>query len=1142
MVIGIKQKKLKFVLLTLLALMLCAIAFLGFPVFDASAQIDEDDYESFYQTFVEMVQEYDVDSQSDGIAVAKIDEEAKPNYQTRLIVTSDNKLQDETAVASCNYKNHYYFQYQDYYDTDKAYEYFSGLEGVEVMYDYKTTINADSIEINASNYYSWGWNAQNDYLGANSYLTTLMETVGSENLKGQVVAVLDTGINVSHNLFKNRILTKYARNYTNSNVNDYIDENGHGTHVSGTIAEITPASVKILPLRVLDANGDGYVSYITNAIDYAIRVKAQVEEETGFEFKIMNMSLGISQNAISNSNMVSANATISKTDLSGWVNAAYGAGLLSVVSAGNTETGGRRITSSPANVPNAITVSALKMSANLNPPLLYDASYSDYGETVDFAAPGTHITSAGLYGTSSTATLSGTSMAAPHVTACVALIYLHPDYNALSFEELNILLRSNADRSLIYKNGYALGANQVKNDYYGYGIINIKNIGMVIEGKVSFSVENPHLTSATIIKLNSDISCGPNQTVEIYYTTDETVDSVSSLSGIRYTSGGITVSKSTRILATAFVKQNGSVVKRSEVATKVYYVGNKDLDSRFKVSNGIITGYTGTELTTLVVPNVVKSETIYGLGSKVFNSSLVETLYLPDRLTSIGTSAFEANNKIKNVYCFSSSVSVGDNAFRYSKSIEVVEVPNIKSIGQLAFASSSIKNIELPKIKTIGKDAFSASSLETILIGKDITSIVFNRNVSLNNLKTVYGYSGTVAEDFIDYAPSSKFYDLSLRFLENLPKQKIFEENSTVSFRLAYTGLDVSIRVSGDVSSEKINISTSGDSIENVAIITVSNLRADTYNFKLDLTDTFGKTISSNVLKLVVVPRDTEKFTLTYNKGNYKLYIDDELINSDVELYKGQSYTIKCEALPGYDLNSVFINGMPGTVYEQYIYANLNNVDSDVSIKVNTVEKDRITVNFVCEQGSVYVNSELITESHYTVDRNATISFKIESNQGWVVKRVFVDGEDIEAVDGVYTISNITQRKKVEVKFEEANYLVEITFVNSCGSYIVSNGGNLINVAHGSSREITISAFEGYVIDFVSIDGKILDIIDGTFTINEIDSDKEVIVSFKAEKTSLFKRDDSAILYYFIIFLALFVIFIIGLVVMKIVRRKQKED
>ena len=120
--------------------------------------------------------------------------------------------------------------------------------------------------------------------------------------------------------------------------------------------------------------------------------------------------------------------------------------------------------------------------------------------------------------------------------------------------------------------------------------------------------------------------------------------------------------------------------------------------------------------------------------------------------------------------------------------------------------------------------------------------------------------------------------------------------------------------------------------------------------------------------------------------------------------------------------------------------------------------------------------------------------------------------------------------------------MVEITFVNSCGSYIVSNGGNLINVAHGSSREITISAFEGYVIDFVSIDGKILDIIDGTFTINEIDSDKEVIVSFKAEKTSLFKRDDSAILYYFIIFLALFVIFIIGLVVMKIVRRKQKED
>lgn len=1142
MMMAIKQKKVKFVLLTLLALVLCAISFLSFPIFHASAQVSEDDYEAFERAFTQMVEEYD-NGGDDGIAAFRmVDEDEQPNYQTRLIVTSDTKVVDDTAVASCNYKNHYYFQYQDYYDTDMAYEYFSAKDGVEVMYDYKTTINGDQIEINANSYYSWGWNAQTDYLGANSYLTNLMETVGNANLNGQVVAVLDTGINPNHVLFKDRILTKFARNYTSSNTSDYIDQNGHGSHVSGTIAEITPSAVKILPLRVLDANGDGYVSYITSAIDYAIRAKAQIEEETGYEFKIMNMSLGISQSSVSNSSEVTANASISKADLSGWVNAAYNAGIVSIVSAGNTETGGRRITSSPANVPNAITVTALRRSANLNPPLLYDSSYSDYGDTVDFAAPGTLIQSAGVTGTNSTATLSGTSMAAPHVTACVALVYLHPNNKNLSFDDLNSLLRKNADRSLIYSNSYALTSGQTRNDYYGYGIINIKNIGMVIQGTINFSVENPILTTATTIKLECTSSVASNQTVEIYYTTDETADSVSSSTGLRYTAGGINVNKTTRILAAAFVKQNNVVVKRSEVASKTYYLDSKDLDSRYKMSGGTITGYTGTELSTLVVPQSIGGMTVTGVGARAFNTSPVKNLYLPSTISSIGTSAFEANNTLQNIYCAGYSVSIGDNAFRYSKSITVVDIPNIRTVGQLAFASSSIKDIELTQVSTIGKDAFSASTLERIVIGKNVTNIVYNRNVKFNYLKSVYGYSGTVAESFVDYAVDAKFYDLNLNIVEDLPNQKIFKEGTNVSFRIAFTGLDVSVKVGGNVSSQNVNISTSGDSIKTVAIVTISNLRTDTYNFRLDLTDVFGQTVSSNVTKLVVVPQSTETFTLTYNTGNFKLYVDEELVTSDIELFKGQNYTIKCEALPGYDLNSVTINDIPGTAYEQYIYANINNVNSDVAVKVNTVEKDRITVNFVCEQGDVYVNSELLTESHYTVDRNATITFRIDSKQGWIVRRVFVDGEEIEAVNGVYTISNITQRKRVEVKFEEANYLIQITFVNSCGSYIVSNGGNLANVAHGSSREITISAFDGYAIDFVSIDGKIVEINNGSFSINEIDSDKEVIVSFKAEKTSLFKRDDSAILYYFIVFLVLFVIFVIGLVVMHIVRKKHKQE
>ena len=74
------------------------------------------------------------------------------------------------------------------------------------------------------------------------------------------------------------------------------------------------------------------------------------------------------------------------------------------------------------------------------------------------------------------------------------------------------------------------------------------------------------------------------------------------------------------------------------------------------------------------------------------------------------------------------------------------------------------------------------------------------------------------------------------------------------------------------------------------------------------------------------------------------------------------------------------------------------------------------------------------------------------------------------------------------------------------------------------------------------MNGEIVKITDGKFKLKAIDSDKDIVVSFKPQKVSLFKRDDSSILYYFIVLLILFVLFVIGNVTMKIVRKKKKED
>lgn len=1148
MVNNSKLKKIRVLCLFVFAILFCSINLLSFPVGETSASVSEaEDYEAFYQSFMQMVQEYDVEEPAVSTMSLDGEEEETPNYQTRLIVMSDSDVDDFGAVASCHYKNYYYFQYEDYEQTDEAYDYFSGLEGVEVMYDYKTTINDDFttseyVTIDSTSYNSWGWKAQNDYLGANSYLTTLMETVGESNLNSQVVAVLDTGINTSHDLFEGRILTDYAKNFvpisgygTIVNSRDYEDDNGHGTHVSGTIAEITPSSVMILPLRVLDGDGNGYVSYITNAIEYAIQTKATLESQ-GYIFKVMNMSIGVSSSS-SATGQASTNATtISKLNLSAWVEEAYDNGLLSVVSAGNTpieEGGGQLISSTPANVSNAIVVSALRQTNSSSGALMYDYTYSDYGPTVDFSAPGTSITSAWIGSSHATMAASGTSMAAPHVTACVALIYLNPVYDDFTFEELNTLLQENVDRSNIYTgNRYALTSSETRNNYYGYGIINIGEIGLTIEGEVVFS-EISSTDDSLVLQLSCTTPVSSGQTLEIYYTTDETAESVSSANGNLYRNGSnITIQKSTRFLATAFVKQNGMVVRRSEVAIKTFYIGNQDIESMYSISSGVITQYSGTALSTLVVPDEISGQRVLGVNSRAFSNSAVEILYLPSSITKIYDYAFDSNTKLSEIYCDSEAVEIGNYAFQSCTNLSVVDIPNITSLGSLAFAYSGIEEISLPNVTTIERNVFSASSLKTILIGKDIESIGSHTQMSIEE---VYGYSGTVAEDFADDF-DAKFYDLTLQISKDFPTQKVVREGENLTLSLEFTGYEVDVDIETGGCSYIPSISSNGNVY--TLNLTLRNLSIGNYSIKVDLTDGFGEKISSGILRLVVVDENTNSYTLRFNDGNYELSVDGEVITGDFEIFEGQTYSISYVEDAGYNINSVTLNGEVKSTNSGF---QITNVHGDYTINVNTIEQSSLTVNFKSDYGDVYIDGEIWQMNYYTVSRGEDLNFTLESDYGYAVKRVMVDDEELTAnQDGSYTISNITSSKVVTVTYQEAYYTIEITFVNSCGSYVVSNGGNLSNVAYGSSREITISAFDGYEIDFISVDGEIVDVDEGTFTIDNIDSDKNVVISFKSAKSSFFSNDNSAIFYYFIIFLVLFVVFAVASIVVYFVRKKQK--
>lgn len=205
--------------------------------------------------------------------------------------------------------------------------------------------------------------------------------------------VFDTGIRLSHNEFGGRAYAGY-----DAFGGDSYDQNGHGTHVAGTIGGSTygiAKKVRLYAVRVLDANGSGSVSGIVAGINWAINHHTTRPA-------VGNMSLGGG----------------ASTSLDDAVRNAINDGIVMCVAAGNESQNASNV--SPARVSEAITVGATTSSDGF-------ASYSNYGSVVDILAPGSNITSAWYTSNTATNTISGTSMATPHVTGAAAL-YLeqHP--------------------------------------------------------------------------------------------------------------------------------------------------------------------------------------------------------------------------------------------------------------------------------------------------------------------------------------------------------------------------------------------------------------------------------------------------------------------------------------------------------------------------------------------------------------------------------------------------------------------------------------------------------------------------------------------------------------------------------------------
>jgi subtilisin family serine protease len=206
--------------------------------------------------------------------------------------------------------------------------------------------------------------------------------------EGVTAYVIDTGVRITHGDFGGRASYGYD---AVDNDNTAQDGHGHGTHVAGTVAGNAygvAKKAKVVGVRVLNNSGQGTTAQVVAGIDWVAR--------NAVKPAVANMSLG----------------GPGDTAIDTAVRNAITSGVTFVVAAGNESTNAS--TRSPARVTEAVTVGATTSSDA-------KAGYSNYGSVLDLFAPGSSITSAWSTGDSATNTISGTSMASPHVAGAAAL-------------------------------------------------------------------------------------------------------------------------------------------------------------------------------------------------------------------------------------------------------------------------------------------------------------------------------------------------------------------------------------------------------------------------------------------------------------------------------------------------------------------------------------------------------------------------------------------------------------------------------------------------------------------------------------------------------------------------------------------------
>lgn len=588
----------------------------------------------------------------------------------RLMVKTNDNIDEYGAVDSVYGFGYAFLQYADEKSAQKAKENYE-KSGYTADYDCVVTSSSTYDKYNMNE--EWAYE-ETDAVSALDYY----KLKAKSNIN---IAVVDSGINYNHELFKNRVV-RTKMDFSTDNTGDEMDKAGHGTKVAGAIAKSTPSNVKLFAYKIFDKNLKGTSSGVVAALSYINQLKNKPD--------IINCSFTTGGLGTVIDELVDMGVTV-------------------VASAGND---GKKVYKQPAIFDSVITVAATNQYG-------YAWSSSNYGSCVDISAPGVSVYTANFPVNNSYAQFSGTSMAAPLVSAAAAYVLMeNKKYTPEQVKQELIATATPFKKDDCY------------NERYGAGIVNFSNIINGTRCKdVTANLQSGVYRDDISVELKS-----ANTLTDIYYTTDGTLPSKTN--GTKYIEP-INLTETTRITAVAFARA-GTPFK-SKFTYLDYYIF-KDGESEFIVDDGTyrcgIKAYLGND-TNITIPDKINGIEVGSINERCFKNSNIESVTLPSSVTSIEQQAFYGCDNLKSIN-LSNVKFIGTEAFTNCPSLtDNIDLSSVEMISERGLAGTYFKTMNLPKCTDIRDSAFEDCTMQKIVLN-NATNLGSNVFKNCKNLEMIY--------------------------------------------------------------------------------------------------------------------------------------------------------------------------------------------------------------------------------------------------------------------------------------------------------------------------------------------------------------------------------------------------------------------